>query len=309
MDPQTEHNPNRIPYRGFFGKPVGSMAWSLASNESIYSLHTGNVSLSREYGFVGLAAALKLDETQKSNELVNKITETNPVLSLSLSPVKESLNTVQSDYENDDENKGEDMIKPTNEEDEISDVSGEVENDVKEIKQEDSSELVYEITETNLTPPLPPVEKSENCKKPKSESDDNKDEEIIKFHSEEHEISGLTEKQEEREEVEDDDDLGKEIKPNESNEPVNQITETDLVPLKESRDTEKSDSESDDEDEMKEEVEDDLKEIIADDSSICCRSDTSNNSISSFSFPMYNSALFLRDCLHRKKTLALILFL
>lgn len=51
-----------------------------------------------------------------------------------------------------------------------------------------------------------------------------------------------------------------------------------------------------------------MKEIIQDDSSTCWRSDTSDNSISSFTFPMYNSALFLWESLHRKKTQALILF-
>jgi len=47
-----------------------------------------------------------------------------------------------------------------------------------------------------------------------------------------------------------------------------------------------------------EDDDDDVKEIIQDDISICCRSEASNNSISSFTFPMYKFAMFFfRECL------------
>lgn len=212
MNAQPEYNPNRIISRGFFGKPVASIDWSLASNESIYSLHKGNVSLSREHGLIGLAAALKF---QKLNELDTE-TETNSV--------KESLDTKKSDEE---------IIKAKNEEHK--------QEDANEIKLSYLSEPVNQITETNPVIYLPPDEESLDAGNSDTES------------SEEEE------------------------------------TEDDV----------KSDSESDDEEK---ELDDDVKEILADDSSICCRSDTSNNSISSFSFPMYITLLcFLKTtCTARK---------
>lgn len=102
---------------------------------------------------------------------------------------------------------------------------------------------------------------------------------------------------EENEEVEDD---GKKIKSEDSNEP---------------QDAEKSESDDGDDKSNVEELiklnckeqyisdvtVEDVKEIIQDDSSICCHSDTSNNSISSFTFPMYKSTLFLSEYLHHKK--------
>ncbi|VVB14633.1 unnamed protein product [Arabis nemorensis] len=209
MNVQTEYNPNRITSRGFFGKPVGSMDWSSASNKPIYSLHKGNASLSSKNGLIGLAAALKLDRFQKSNESVNK-TETN------------------SDKKSLDTNKEEEIIKVKNEEHEITDQMDRQE-DAKEIKLSYLSEPVNHITETNPVIYLPPDEESLDAENSDTESD-------------------------EEEETEDDDV--------------------------------KSDSESDDEEK---ELEDDVKEILADDSSICCRSDTSNNSISSFSFPILHN--------------------
>lgn len=122
---------------------------------------------------------------------------------------------------------------------------------------------------------------------------------------------------EENEEVEDD---GKKINSEDSNEPQSQIIEANMVislpPVKESQDAEKSESDDEDEESNVEELiklncqeqyisdvtVEDVKEIIQDDSSICCHSDTSNNSISSFTFPMYKSTLFLSEYLHHKKT-------
>lgn len=43
------HDPNRIPVSIFSGRPSNPMEWSTASNESLFSIHVGNNSFSREH--------------------------------------------------------------------------------------------------------------------------------------------------------------------------------------------------------------------------------------------------------------------
>ncbi|XP_022133869.1 uncharacterized protein LOC111006315 [Momordica charantia] len=43
------HDPNRIPVSIFSGKPSNPMEWSTASNESLFSIHVGNNSFSRDH--------------------------------------------------------------------------------------------------------------------------------------------------------------------------------------------------------------------------------------------------------------------
>ncbi|GAV65681.1 hypothetical protein CFOL_v3_09195 [Cephalotus follicularis] len=43
------YDPNRIPTSVFGGKPTTSMEWSVASNESLFSIHMGNCSFSRDH--------------------------------------------------------------------------------------------------------------------------------------------------------------------------------------------------------------------------------------------------------------------
>ncbi|KAG4969685.1 hypothetical protein JHK82_035383 [Glycine max] len=45
-----EYDPNRIP-SSIFNKPTSPMEWSVASNESVFSIHLGNNSFSRDYAF------------------------------------------------------------------------------------------------------------------------------------------------------------------------------------------------------------------------------------------------------------------
>lgn len=47
-NPNSVYDPNRIPSSAFGPKPVSPMEWSVQSNESLFSLHFGNNSFSRE---------------------------------------------------------------------------------------------------------------------------------------------------------------------------------------------------------------------------------------------------------------------
>lgn len=67
------HDPNRIPLSIFSSKPSSPMEWSTASNESLFSIHVGNNSFSRE----------QFNFYTKSGELTNN---TNSTQNLSSSP-------------------------------------------------------------------------------------------------------------------------------------------------------------------------------------------------------------------------------
>ncbi|CAI8594254.1 unnamed protein product [Vicia faba] len=58
------YDPNRIPSSAFGPKPVNPMEWSVASNESLFSLHFGNNSFSREQFL-----AFKSGELSRTNDL------------------------------------------------------------------------------------------------------------------------------------------------------------------------------------------------------------------------------------------------
>ncbi|CAJ2665795.1 unnamed protein product [Trifolium pratense] len=49
--PNSGYDPNRIPSSAFAPKPTSPMDWSVQSNESLFSLHLGNYSFSREQFF------------------------------------------------------------------------------------------------------------------------------------------------------------------------------------------------------------------------------------------------------------------
>ncbi|ESQ49899.1 hypothetical protein EUTSA_v10022338mg [Eutrema salsugineum] len=65
------YDPNRIPPAVFSSKPGNSMEWSIASNESLFSIHDGNFSIS--------TAALRLAEIPRFEEPCQEITEINLV--------------------------------------------------------------------------------------------------------------------------------------------------------------------------------------------------------------------------------------
>ncbi|KAG7629718.1 hypothetical protein ISN44_As03g001360 [Arabidopsis suecica] len=64
------YDPTRIPSSVFSSKPGNSTDWSLASNESLFSIHDGNFSIS---------TALRLAEIPRFEETVHEITEINSV--------------------------------------------------------------------------------------------------------------------------------------------------------------------------------------------------------------------------------------
>ncbi|GAU29166.1 hypothetical protein TSUD_275850 [Trifolium subterraneum] len=50
-NPNSGYDPNRIPSSAFAPKPTSPMDWSVQSNESLFSLHLGNYSFSRDQFF------------------------------------------------------------------------------------------------------------------------------------------------------------------------------------------------------------------------------------------------------------------
>ncbi|XP_022993657.1 uncharacterized protein LOC111489581 isoform X2 [Cucurbita maxima] len=62
------HDPNRIPISIFSGKPSNPMEWSTASNESLFSIHVGNNSFSREnFNFFTKSGELMLNPNSSLN--------------------------------------------------------------------------------------------------------------------------------------------------------------------------------------------------------------------------------------------------
>ncbi|CAK9186006.1 unnamed protein product [Ilex paraguariensis] len=89
----SSYDPNRIPASVFASKPSTIMDWSVASNESLFSIHMGNNSFSRDHAILmGKSGELtKLDEMNypsnrlsvteaKSNELNNFSSSLPPVI-------------------------------------------------------------------------------------------------------------------------------------------------------------------------------------------------------------------------------------
>lgn len=59
------YDPNRIPSSVFASKPTTPLEWSVASSESLFSIHVGNASFSTEFAQLG-----KSGELTKSQELI-----------------------------------------------------------------------------------------------------------------------------------------------------------------------------------------------------------------------------------------------
>lgn len=71
MSPNSGYDPNRIPTSIFCSKPTSPMEWSVASNESLFSLHLGNNSFSRDQVF---SFNNKSGELPKTNDLIGAST-------------------------------------------------------------------------------------------------------------------------------------------------------------------------------------------------------------------------------------------
>ncbi|KAL1211357.1 hypothetical protein V5N11_023378 [Cardamine amara subsp. amara] len=153
------YDPNRIPSSVFSSKPANTADWSIASNESLFSIHDGNfcISTREDHGFG------RLSEIPKFEETVHEITEINPAPLPPVNKPKESEKetiTEISDSENDDNDEEREMIELESdaeheEEDEDEDmikeeVLVEIETEktkektevVKESKPEDSSSVI-----------------------------------------------------------------------------------------------------------------------------------------------------------------------
>uniref|UniRef100_A0A5B7BCM3 Uncharacterized protein n=1 Tax=Davidia involucrata TaxID=16924 RepID=A0A5B7BCM3_DAVIN len=75
MGRPTGYDPNRIPSSIFAGKPTSPMEWSVASNESLFSIHMGNNSFSRDHAIL----LRKSGELTTIDESINSPTSWHPV--------------------------------------------------------------------------------------------------------------------------------------------------------------------------------------------------------------------------------------
>ncbi|KAF5957564.1 hypothetical protein HYC85_004789 [Camellia sinensis] len=71
----SEYDPNRIPSSVFASKPSTPMEWSVASNESLFSIHMGNNSFSRDYAIM----LYKSGELTKPDDINNFKSNQRPV--------------------------------------------------------------------------------------------------------------------------------------------------------------------------------------------------------------------------------------
>lgn len=119
----TGYDPNRIPSSVFSTRPTSPRDWSVASNESLFSLHLGNNSFSRDHAFI-----FNNNNITKSGELSMSKTTTLP--------------TVQEVNSNDDVEKivelERDSLSSDSSEDEVEDFD--VENEHEKTSNETSLE-------------------------------------------------------------------------------------------------------------------------------------------------------------------------
>lgn len=72
------YDPNRIPSSVFSSKQSNSTEWSIASNESLFSIHDGSFDISTREDH-GVPSGLRLGEIPRFEEPVHEITEIKPV--------------------------------------------------------------------------------------------------------------------------------------------------------------------------------------------------------------------------------------
>lgn len=75
-NPNFEYDPSRIPSSVFASKPTSPMEWSVQSNESLFSLHLGNYSFSKDQFF---AFSSKSGEFPKNSDFIGTSTTLPPV--------------------------------------------------------------------------------------------------------------------------------------------------------------------------------------------------------------------------------------
>ncbi|CAA2979420.1 Hypothetical predicted protein [Olea europaea subsp. europaea] len=77
MGRPTDYDPNRIPASVFITKRTGNMEWSVASNESLFSIHMGNNSFTRGYAMFGKSGEFpRLEEWNSSPSNLHYVPET-----------------------------------------------------------------------------------------------------------------------------------------------------------------------------------------------------------------------------------------
>lgn len=137
------YDPNRIPSSVFSSKPGNSTEWSIASNESLFSIHDGNFSISKRED-PGLAATLRLAEIPRFEETVHEITEINPVpIPHPIKKPKESEKETIAEEEPYQVEKSDSEINDYEKEEKMSDVESD--------NQHEEEEDMIEETETKIS--------------------------------------------------------------------------------------------------------------------------------------------------------------
>ncbi|KAJ0237264.1 Pinin-like protein [Hirschfeldia incana] len=137
------YDPNRIPSSVFSSKQSNSTDWSIASNESLFSIHDGNFSISTREDH-GVPAGLRLGEIPRFEEPVNEITEIKavplplppPTLAQVQKPTESEEEMIPEKKQNDDEESDSEISHDDqNEETEITEL--ESDNEHEEEEEED----------------------------------------------------------------------------------------------------------------------------------------------------------------------------
>ncbi|EOA32459.1 hypothetical protein CARUB_v10015736mg [Capsella rubella] len=142
------YDPNRIPSSVFSSKPGNSADWSIASNESLFSIHDGsfNISTREDHGF---AAPLRLAEIPRLEEPAHEI---DPVpIPLALPPVKKPDESVKEIIAEEEQYQVETSDSEVDDS-EIEERRGEVESDDEHEEEEEEmieAEVLVE-TETKI---------------------------------------------------------------------------------------------------------------------------------------------------------------
>ncbi|CAH2055320.1 unnamed protein product, partial [Thlaspi arvense] len=154
------YDPNRIPSSVFSSKPTNSTEWSIASNESLFSIHDGNFSIYTREDH-GLASALRLADTPRFEEAYQEITEiipvplappvknlTEPETETILENKQDQVEKSDSRIDDDDELEKEEMteLRSDDEEEEEYTIEAEV---IVEIETEKPKEKVVEDVKEN----------------------------------------------------------------------------------------------------------------------------------------------------------------
>ncbi|XP_010550267.1 PREDICTED: uncharacterized protein LOC104821167 [Tarenaya hassleriana] len=166
------YDPNRIPASVFSGRPSNPMDWSLASNDSLFSIHMGNFSFS---GDQALAALARSGEKQKSSSNPVPPSVRDPDTFEEMKPELTDKNMKQGEVSDDEgggdeeirEEEGDEVIEPGS--DDGSEISAETNRQEDEEGDDDEQQMQEQGGENEIVEEEDDDEVNE--KKPTNPSD------------------------------------------------------------------------------------------------------------------------------------------